>query len=416
MSRVVGLMVLMLVVLSVPAFASDMDLRVFNMVHQYWNAVDAVYNGQADKADTALNAVEAEATVIAEEIIAGMEAKDFTLYKEFVAIYNQPEIHKAPEMREPLNLIAGKIYEYQIARDYTPDTYFPGFGYAEPGFVYRKGEELSREVLSVYWKKIDRILEKGKKFSLQLEVGAAASFGGSADVVQTGTPISMNVDGHIKEVVQCEITVKETIHTICTIKFQKVKVFFNLYKAEKSWWGGHGDWSICGKTYEMQDEESGLQVVEVPGTVSARADYYPGYGYADPAFNYKKGEEINSEILSVNWRKITKTLETGSKTRVLLEVGAEVHLSAGLSIAGIGDAFKIDVGGTFKWVKEYEITSKESTTFEETVKYQQVKTWVKLYKQPKGSSVWTECGKTYDSFEEPSGLPVVEIPGNVTPK
>ncbi|MDD2715266.1 MAG: hypothetical protein PHW04_05165 [Candidatus Wallbacteria bacterium] len=248
------------------ATTSDMERRVFSMVNDYWKAVDLI-SKNPELNLTAMDKVKAEADLIANEIITALEKDDALPYYNFVKLYNRSDIRKAPEFTAPLNLIADQVIEYKKARDLTPDSYFPGYGYADPNFVYRRGEEASTEVLSVYWKRIERTLEAGKKFSMQIEVGASAQFGGSADVKEIGPRETVNIGGSIKEVVMCEITVKDTIKTLCTIKYQNVKTFFKLYKAEKTWWGmSHGDWIECGKTYQIFDEESGLPVVEVPGS------------------------------------------------------------------------------------------------------------------------------------------------------
>lgn len=270
MSRVVSLFLLFALIIT-PVSASDLEINVFRMIDSYWFSVDAAASGKDDHALDAYDKTVQMASEISKQIIQGLEKNDKTLFNEFIALYNREDIHNAPELREPLNLIATDIIEYHktISKDLTPETYFPGFGYAEPGFVYRKGEEINREPLSVFWKKIDKTYEAGKKFRIQLEVGMTGAFGANAEVKEVGPKTSLNIGGSIKEVVECEVTVKETIVTSCTVKFQKTKVFFKLYKAKKTWLGlSYGEWEECGKTYEVQEEESGLPVVEMPNQLS----------------------------------------------------------------------------------------------------------------------------------------------------
>ncbi|MDD5089924.1 MAG: hypothetical protein PHQ23_03310, partial [Candidatus Wallbacteria bacterium] len=304
-----------------------------------------------------------------------------------------------------------------------PDTYFPGYGYAEPGYVYRKGEELSKETLSVFWKKIERTLEAGKKYNMLIEVGMTAQLGGSASIVELGT-VNVNVGGSMKEMMQIEVTAKETVKTICTVKFQKDKVWFNLYRAQETWWGmSHADWEQIGKTYTIMEEESGLPVIETPDQPSPKSlidrEYYPGYGYGDPDFVYRLGEELDVQLLSTYWKRVEKIFSSEKKHKLLIEVGLQAQLGANASIVEIGTV-TANIGGNMKELMEIEVTFKDETRTICTVKFQNQKVWFKLFRAKKellGATHgdWEECGKSYEIKEEETGLPVIETPGQVSP-
>jgi len=262
------LILMVLITASNFAFAGNLSDRVNQMVNTYWQANEALFKGEPKLYLQKNDEVKKIADSIANDITNALKNNDDSLFNEYVTIYNQL---KSPELLEVLNLVADQIKEYKgiVYRDLTPDTNFPGYGYAEPGYVYRRGEELKREVLSVYWKRLQKVYEKNTSFRVQLELNAALQLAASGAVVQKiGKPINININGNIKTVVECQVTVKNATTVNETVKYQRTKVWFRLYRAEKSFWNSIGlgsyEWQAVGKTYQIFDEESGLPVVELP--------------------------------------------------------------------------------------------------------------------------------------------------------
>ena len=70
----------------------------------------------------------------------------------------------------------------------------------------------------------------------------------------------------------CEVTftTKTTMHTECTVKHQRTKVIYELWRIKKGFWGigTSGNWMLCGKTYEIIQEETNQQVIETPPSFS----------------------------------------------------------------------------------------------------------------------------------------------------
>jgi hypothetical protein len=264
---------LVALIIVAPAFsnASTLNTQVNQMITTYWEANNALYAKDMKAYLSKNDQLREQANVISAEIIKGLKNNDNTLFNEYVKIYNEL---KSPETLSVLNMVADQVKEYSHTRDLTPGTNFPGYGYAEPGYVYRRGEELPNpQVLSVYWKKITKTYQKGTKFHVNVEVGANANFGGNADVKLVGKG-TVNIGGQIKNVNEYEVTVNETTNTACTVKYQKKKVWYVLYKAKKSIWSSIGfgsyTWTKCGKTYVIIEEESGLPVIENPGQISPK--------------------------------------------------------------------------------------------------------------------------------------------------
>ncbi|MDD2715758.1 MAG: hypothetical protein PHW04_07695 [Candidatus Wallbacteria bacterium] len=258
-------LLLAVIFLFTPVFSADstLDTKVFTFIDHCFGYTEMLYQQKPQaEIEKTLDSLNAEADSISGAIISDLEKGDSSTYDQFVSFYNRPDIHECLEKRAPLNLIADRIIEFKKAGREQTGTLFPGYGYADSGYVYRKGEELSREVVNTFWKQIEETFEKSTRYYMMMEVSLTANFK-SGTVKKVGSPVSMNVGGNIKEVVECEVTMKETIRTTCRVKYENDKVWFRLYRAAK-YLGGLwiGDWEECGRTYEMKEEPTGLPVLE----------------------------------------------------------------------------------------------------------------------------------------------------------
>ncbi|MDD5091200.1 MAG: hypothetical protein PHQ23_09805 [Candidatus Wallbacteria bacterium] len=387
--------------------------KVVELAQKFWTVHNQLWSGEIseDEYNHQIEAVYAEARALVKEIVDAYNAGDKTMMADFSRFYGSPDIQKHPDLKNAINqLMVDELVEFLKNKDLTSDTYFPGYGYADVGFVYKKVEEVKQEVLNTFWRKIEKEHQKNEKYRTYLEVGV--NMGAGFEVKFLTSPFQMKIDGVFKYVREVEITVMENIKTVETVKFQNMKVWFNLYRAKAGFFGGaSGSWELVGQTYELREEPTGLPVTEKPD--KADQIYYPGYGYGEIGYTYQKGAELSSEALSVYWKKVSKHLINGTTTRVLLEVGAEAGFNGGLSLVPTGSPFQLNIGGKIAWVREYTITAMEDITIDETVKFQRTKVWFELKRKASGSD-WELCGKTYDVHDEESGLPVVEIPGQLS--
>ncbi|MDD2717865.1 MAG: hypothetical protein PHW04_18410 [Candidatus Wallbacteria bacterium] len=249
---------------------SGLESLLFKLARNYYAGMEKIYQKvecnrlSAEDMDLILEPVKSEAALISDRVIEKMKKSDNSEYNELVKLYNK-HVKAAPELREPFNLVADDVVEYQKSLGLMRQEYFPGYGYAEDGpygYKYRKTNELSLEVISVYWKKVDETIENGKTKKLVLEVELAANFDPGAVLKAVGIPFEIKVEGKTKMVCEYEVTAKKTTTTSCNKKMQTVKIWFQLQRAKKVWpfWG---KWKDCGKTYDMVEEESSLPVAEI---------------------------------------------------------------------------------------------------------------------------------------------------------
>ena len=92
--------------------------------------------------------------------------------------------------------------------------YFPGYGYAKPGYTpYRKGEEVEREFLYAYWKdeEIDELTSMEKELTIEVKLLAQLKL--AIPELVEGVKAEVNVDGTIHQVVKIKIKKELKIHT-----------------------------------------------------------------------------------------------------------------------------------------------------------------------------------------------------------
>ncbi|MDD5089921.1 MAG: hypothetical protein PHQ23_03295 [Candidatus Wallbacteria bacterium] len=266
-----ALAAIMLGVLSLSAATGkhEMELSLFDLARNYYSGMETLYRKAeqdtvtVEDIDAVLEPLRKKAESVSGAVIGDLKQGDQNSFNALVELYNS-HIGQAPELREPFNLAVENIVEYRQAAEGPGRTYFPGYGYSEDGpygYKYRKTRELSREIVAVFWKKIDQTIEEGKTKRLTLDVKLAASFDPTALLTAVGVPFEIKVDGEMKMVCEYEVTTKKNTTTACNRKFQTVKVWFQLQRAKKVWpfWGS---WKDCGQTYDMIEEESNLPVTD----------------------------------------------------------------------------------------------------------------------------------------------------------
>ena len=138
--------------------------------------------------------------------------------------------------------------------------YFPGYGYAKPGYTYRKGEEVGREFLYAYWKEevIDEFTSMEKELTIEVKLLAKLKL--AIPELIEGVKAEVDIDGTIHEVVKIRVKKELKIHTKQKLKLGVEKIWFKLYEAKKKWWGDL-EWKYAGKTYQHDTVPTGEQVI-----------------------------------------------------------------------------------------------------------------------------------------------------------
>lgn len=248
-----------IIVTSVPvmSFSLDFDLEIetFKLIKEYWELKDSYYelyevedDVKANKYMDKMDRFREKSVSLAEKIV------DHKLQEPFLTLYSQLDNYNQEALNETVSVL----------RTQDPSLNFPGYGYAEPGYQYRKGLELSREKLSTFWREEERFLETNQENELVIELRFLADFtsslqaGESASVLES---FQINVNGEMKNVVKVKYTIHQTLKITCTVKYQKTKVWYELHRRKINWFS-YGDWESCGQTYVI-DEEPTEDVVAI---------------------------------------------------------------------------------------------------------------------------------------------------------
>lgn len=143
--------------------------------------------------------------------------------------------------------------------------YFPGYGYSEPGFKYRKGRELDREYKGVTWQYEEQTISTTWNVSLTINIDLLSILqglvtGGAIKNLKVSEPFNMNVGG--QPMIVCNVSFQriKAITTKINRKFEINKVWFELLRTKSSGWS-EPVWELCGKTYEILQEPTGEDVV-----------------------------------------------------------------------------------------------------------------------------------------------------------
>ncbi|GAB1352040.1 MAG TPA: hypothetical protein PLK28_13125 [Candidatus Rifleibacterium sp.] len=145
--------------------------------------------------------------------------------------------------------------------------YFPGYGYSEPGYKYRKGRELDREYKGVTWVNEEQSISTTWNVSLTVSIDilnilSGMVTGGVIKNLKVSEQFTMNVNG--TPMIVCNVSFQriKSIVTKTNRKFEINKVWFELLRSKSSSWSNsNAVWELTGKTYEILQEPTGEEVV-----------------------------------------------------------------------------------------------------------------------------------------------------------
>lgn len=249
--------------------------QVFSTIHQYWLVQDLFEKLATDHSSQAAadykkatDIFQKQSVDLGKKVLAQIDEPNRESLTAMSDIYKSLE----PLARQSLYPSLATLRN-QIAMEFkSPLTdkefreYFPGYGYTEPGYKYRKGREIERENKGTTWQSEEHSITS--TFSVEVTVtldllnilkGMVTS--GAIKNLESGTPYEVNVNGTPMFVVKVSFTVVKSIVTKTNRKFEVNKIWFELLRSKDSGWGNPGTWEPVGKTYEIINEPTGEEVV-----------------------------------------------------------------------------------------------------------------------------------------------------------
>lgn len=247
---------------------------IFKAVSSYWQVQEAFFNYTSEPTDEAEEnwneAVKFHSefsTFVGKEVLSSLKKKQYGEVQMLSEIYKSLPVEARTALYPALEFMRIEITQenFKYLSEQKFREYFPGYGYTEPGYKYRKGRELDREYKGVTWQSEEHSISTTWNVNLTVSIDllnilSGLVTGGAIKNLEVGPQFTMNVGG--QPMIVCNVSFQriKSIVTKTNRKFEINKVWFELLKAKSSGWST-GPWEICGKTYEILQEPTGEAVV-----------------------------------------------------------------------------------------------------------------------------------------------------------
>lgn len=279
------LTVVLLALVGIQAMAADVLLpgdklyptqeKIFTLIANYWQ-VQETYNqygsNPTPENEAAWNETSKKHTdncvKVGKEVLSSIKKNQYGQVELLSEIYKSLPIGARNALYPALGYMKVEIihdYDNKYLSEEKFREYFPGYGYTEPGYKYRKGRELDREYKGVTWQSEEHSISTTWNVNLTISIDllnilSGLVTGGAIKNLEVGPQYSMNVGG--QPMIVCNVTFQriKSIVTKTNRKFEINKVWFELLRAKSSIWS-ESAWETVGKTYEIMQEPTGEAVV-----------------------------------------------------------------------------------------------------------------------------------------------------------
>lgn len=269
------------------ALNSDEDITIYEsrianqIIGKYWQAIDIIYTieGKAEQCDNLVcqykqlvNQINSLSNELSAHIISKMNKKNFGPLRKFSDFYKCKQSYERIPLYSICDPVIKKVKEdiasngrtsiFSSADEFAAE-YFPGYGYAEPGFEYRRGKEIESQFLHAYWQEEEKIIETAQHFEGTIDFKLAAELKVSPNITgyrEIGEPFKIDIGGHIVVVIKVSFDTHMRLTTRSKKKYAATKVWFELLKRKKSVMSST-PWTVCGKTFEMHDFYTNEEVI-----------------------------------------------------------------------------------------------------------------------------------------------------------
>ncbi|MBF0544350.1 MAG: hypothetical protein HQM08_07950 [Candidatus Riflebacteria bacterium] len=272
------------------------DVELFQISQKYWNLNEILLNSQSSSEKSQLEQKFNQESSnysklvkeISEKLLKGWNSND-EYVQHFSQVYKSlpPEGRKAfyPALEALRNEIAINSMNTRDSAMSRFEEYFPGYGYGEPGFIYRKGKEVLREARGTTWQDESQTVTSNLNVSLTVNLDILNMLKSWLGLGHIGNLIvnkefKMDFNGAPMIVFNVSFTLNKTITTRMKRKFEINRIWFELYKAPQTWNPANAKWELIGKTYEILQDPTGDEFV-VDMTPPAPASSTPQISISD---------------------------------------------------------------------------------------------------------------------------------------
>ncbi len=271
--------------------------KSYGLMNSFWTVKELIYltSVTTDSTDyatylqqykTELRILNEKAYDLSDVIIKDIEVDKLSSLRYFSKLYKS----KKPLEKLSLNMVAQPIIERVrqiiLAGQSAPRTgvfgafttveefkaeYFPGYeGDINPNYYYRKGREISSEIIETYWKEVKNTYEAQEEVSGEVTLDYLEQLYNNEDVTdieETSGVFEKIINGILTKCINVTFKAKAKITTISKRKYASTKVWFELLVNKTSVLVNK--WEVCGKTYEMHEIYAGSEIISGPGQTPA---------------------------------------------------------------------------------------------------------------------------------------------------
>jgi hypothetical protein len=247
---------------------------VFKTINEYWLVQDLYKDYMIEptheneiKWNLAVEEHNRSSVELGKELVTSMKKKIFGITQLTSEVYKSLPVNARPALYGVLGYLKVEMAQsnFKFLSEQKFREYFPGYGYTEPGYKYRKGRELDREYKGVTWQNEEHSISTTWNVNLTISIDllniiSGLVTGGAIKNLEVGPQYSMNVGG--QPMIVCNVSFQriKSIVTKTNRKFEINKVWFELLRAKSSIWSD-SEWELTGKTYEILQEPTGESVV-----------------------------------------------------------------------------------------------------------------------------------------------------------
>ena len=214
--------------------------------------------------------IKKDADALSKKIIDDMAQNNLDSLKSFSILYKSKGLYE----RQALYFVCAQLIdagrfmsnnktslaEISNAENFLREN-FPGYGESDPYYYYRKGRELSSEVVDTYWKEVKNTYTSAQIVTGEISIDYLKELENNPDVniIEYGEPFAKIIDGAVIWCTNVKFEAMATITTISKRKYDLTKVWFELLRNKYSIFVNK--WEVCGKTYEMHEFYTGSEVI-----------------------------------------------------------------------------------------------------------------------------------------------------------
>lgn len=252
----------------------DFQQRIFSTITQYWHAQELFIEYISSQGENSLSSYENAAEAFEKmSHKAGIEALDSAKKSQYGKLELLSDIYRSLPVpaRVALYPTLGLI-KFEMLHSDNPALsedlfrhYFPGYGYTEPGYRYRKGRETRRDYQGVTWQEEQHSINTDFNVRLTVNLDVVKMLkdlftGGLISNLSVSEPYSVNINNQSMLVFDVSFRRTTEITTKTTRRFDINRIWFELLRARSTFWGT-GEWNLVGETYEIHHEPTGTSVV-----------------------------------------------------------------------------------------------------------------------------------------------------------